>query len=158
MKNKTLIIYRGKNPNQMSIKDKRNNVNELLKFYQKIYPILEPVYIKLVPKIKNSNCVGRTMTVPVGEFMIVGKMRYVNIKPQYIELTQNDKNIIFTLLHEITHGITPHYERKVKEQWIVMDHSDKFYTNFLQIMNIAYENEIIDKKYTLTMLKKEDLK
>jgi len=34
-----------------------------------------------------------------------------------------------------------------------MDRSDKFYTNFLEIMNIVYLNNIINEKYIMEMLK-----
>lgn len=46
--------------------------------------------------------------------------------------------MIFTLLHEITHAIVPYHERKVKEKWIRIDHSDKFYKCFLEILNYAF--------------------
>ena len=136
----------------------KKNIEEILKFYKGIYKKLEPVYIKILPEIKNTNCIGRCNLETYGDFMFIGKMRYKKTKANYIELTQSDKNITFTLLHEISHAITPYYERKVKNEWIIVDHSDKFYKNFLEITKIAYENKIIDKEYTLKMLKREDAK
>lgn len=136
----------------------KKNIEEILKFYKGIYKELESVHIKILPEIKNTNCIGRCNLETYGDFMFVGKMRYKKTKANYIELTQSDKNITFTLLHEISHAITPYYERKVKNEWIILDHSDKFYKNFLEITKIAYENKIIDKEYTLEMLKREDVK
>ncbi len=140
----------------MSAKNKRYDINNILKLYQKIFPVLEGVYIKIVPKIKNSDCIGRCNFEVVGKFIFIEQVRYKHIRPKYIELTQNDKNIIFTLLHELAHAITPHYEKKVDDRWTIIDHSDYFYDNYLKIMNIAYENNIINKKYTFEMLKKDD--
>jgi hypothetical protein len=61
-----------------------------------------------------------------------------------------------TLLHEISHAITPYYERKVKDMWIRIDHSDKFYKNFHKIVLQAYDLKIIDRLYTISELKKID--
>lgn len=48
------------------------------------------------------------------------------------------------------------YERKVKNSWIRLDHSDKFYTNIIKILNLAYELKIIDYRYTIKELKRKD--
>lgn len=88
--------------------------------------------------------------------MHIGKMRYKNSITSCITLLENDKNIMFTFFHEVTHAITPYYERKVKNSWIRMDHSDKFYKNFMDIMKYAYEKKYILRTYTLTELKRRD--
>ena len=54
------------------------------------------------------------------------------------------------------HAVTPYCERKVKNQWIRFDHSHLFYNNFLDIINIAYSLNIIDRTYTLKELKQKD--
>lgn len=83
-------------------------------------------------------------------------MRFRQVVSEYIQLEENEKDIIFTLLHEISHAITPYFERKVKDKWIIVDHSDKFYDNFLTVLTIAFEKNIINKKYDLKSLKIRD--
>ncbi len=38
-----------------------------------------------------------------------------------------------------------------------MDHTNKFYDNFLDIMNIAYDSGIVSRKYDLKSLKRRDM-
>lgn len=118
------------------------------------YPVLKNVKIKIVQN--NGIFIGKCDSVPYGEYMYIGKMRYKNSITSCITLLETDKNIMFTFFHEITHAITPYYERKVKNNWIRMDHSDKFYKNFMDIMKYAYEKKYINKTYNLSELKKRD--
>ena len=132
------------------------NVNKILNIYKKKYPELNKLHIKIVPLNNDSTCVGKCELTLIGEFINIGKMRYRHVIPDFIQLTENDKDITFTLLHEISHAITPYYERKVKDQWICMDHSDKFYKNYLDVVKIAFFNKIIDKEYDMKALKIRD--
>ena len=43
-----------------------------------------------------------------------------------------------------THAITPQLERKVKNEYIRIDHSRLFYENFLELLNLAYKLKYIN--------------
>jgi len=122
------------------------NPNFILNEFKKIYPELSLVKIKY---FSHDNFIGCCETTKYGDFTYEGKFRYQLIIPKIIKLKTQDEAIIFTLLHEIAHAITPYYERKIKNEWIRLDHSDKFYKNFHKIMLDAYEMKIVDKQFTL---------
>lgn len=127
-----------------------NIINE----YSKTHPELSGVEIKIAKG--NDTFIGYCHSEPYGEYVRVGKMRYKRVITSRITLTENDPNMLFTFFHEMTHAITPQYERKVKNNWIRMDHSDKFYKNFYEVMQTAYQKKIICKEYTLSELKRRD--
>ncbi len=90
-------------------------------------------------------------------YYITNKMRCRDIIPSDIIIEENTLDVmIFTLLHEITHTITPYVERKIKDVWINMDHSNIFYDNFLKIIEHAYNNKIINKQYDMKQLRQKD--
>ena len=127
--------------------------NGMIKEFSLVYPELKDVKLKI---IKNDDYIGACNSVYYGEFFYIGKMRYKMQKTDSIFLTENDKNIMLSFLHEIAHAITPYYERKVKNIWIRMDHSDKFYKNFFDIVSLAYQKKFITKMISMSELKKQD--
>jgi hypothetical protein len=134
----------------------KEQLNYIFKIYQKKFNILENVYIKFTQHSTKFEFFGRSHVDVVGEFESVGKNRFKNIKPNYIELVEGYDNILFTLLHEIAHCISKYRERKIKDEWISLYHGDDFYKNYLEVIKIAYDNNIIDKKITIDNIKKFD--
>lgn len=131
---------------------------DILNKYSKIYRELDNVKVK-ARDMSHSNFQGYCYSHPVGEFTIEGKIRYKRVVTDYIilDISNPDKaQIMFTFLHEMSHAITPYCERKVKNQWIRLDHSHKFYESFRQIMEIAFAQGIVDKQYTISDLKRKD--
>ena len=133
-----------------------NELNDILDIYKRIYPQIKNVHIKMVSPGSDKMCIGKCVMDIIGDFVYVGKMRYKQVIPEYIQLEENERDIIFTLLHEISHAITPYFERKVKDKWVIMDHSDKFYNNFLAVLDIGFERKLVDKKYDLKSLRQRD--
>lgn len=134
-------------------------LDNVLSIFKKKYEHIRNVYIELV-STPQDNCAGKCVMDLVGDFKYIGKMRSKDVRVDYIQIhndpTYKIDDLIMTLLHEISHAITPYIERKVKNDWIIMDHSHKFYENFLLILDIAYQNKIITKKYDLRSLKNYD--
>ena len=60
-------------------------------------------------------------------------MRSKKTKSNIIHLTQGDAHMLMVLLHELAHVMTPYIERKVKGEWIRIDHSNVFYENFYKL-------------------------
>lgn len=129
------------------------NPNNILDEFKKLYPEIKNVKLKY---FTHNKFVGCCYCTTVGDYIYEGKFRYKHIQPKFINITLTDKSIVKTLLHEIAHAITPQYERKVKDEWIQMDHSDKFYKNFHKIILQAYDLKIVDKQYTMQELRKLD--
>lgn len=125
----------------------------IIKNFEKVFVEFKNVKIKFK---SNEYFCGMCVSEPYGEYFYIGKMRYRLTKIKSIILNPNSPNLIFTFLHECSHVITPYYERKVKNNWIRLDHSDKFYANFMKIIQIANELKIIDLKCTIRELKKLD--
>jgi hypothetical protein len=125
----------------------------ILDAFKKFYPQLNNV--KLLFQENNKFNIAQCEVEPYGDHIYIGKMRYKFIIPKTI-LLSHEKNIVMSLLHEITHAITPQYERKIKNEWIILDHSNKFYQNFLIICNIAYKQKIINKQFNIKELYKFD--
>ena len=131
-----------------------------IQFFENIIKNLEKIFIEFKDveiKFKsNKYFCGMCVANTYGEYYYIGKMRYKLTKTKSIILNQDAPNIMFTFLHECTHVITPEYERKVKDKWIRLDHSDKFYTNFMKIIQIANQLKIIELNCTIKELKKLD--
>ena len=92
------------------------------------------------------------MVDKVGDYINVKKGRILNIIPKKIIMSdvvmkKKDEELLFIFIHECTHAITPHRERKVKNKFIRIDHSREFYENFLKLLNIAYNNKVIYQKF-----------
>ena len=62
-------------------------------------------------------------------------------------MKKKENELLFIFIHECSHAITPHRERKVKNKFIRIDHSREFYENFLKLLNIAYNNKLINQKF-----------
>lgn len=129
-------------------------------FFENIIKNLEKIFVEFKDvKIKfksNELFYGMCIGESYGEYYYIGKMRYRLTRIKSIILNPNKPNILFTFLHECSHVITPNYERKVKNQWIRLDHSDKFYINFNKIIKIANDLKIINLNCTIKELKKLD--
>ena len=105
-------------------------INKLLMVFSETYPLLKDVVIETE---EYSNLyVAKCMVDKVGEYINVKKGRILNIIPKSIILTtaaleKEEKDLIFIFIHECTHCITPHREKKVKDSYIRIDHSRQFY-------------------------------
>jgi hypothetical protein len=131
-----------------------------IQFFENIIRDFEKIFVEFKDvKVKfksNDFFCGMCVGEPYGEYYFIGKMRYKLTKTKSIILNQQSPNIVFTFLHECSHVITPQYERKVKNEWIRLDHSDKFYVNFMKIIEIANHLGIIELRCTIKELKKLD--
>lgn len=125
----------------------------ILKQFSKIYEELKDVKIKFQ---SHDLFKGYCNSIPIGEYEHIGKMRYKQKKTISITINPDLPDKLFVFLHEMTHAITPYYERKVKNEWIRLDHSDKFYTNFHKVMEIAFKLNIVDNVYDMKELKRRD--
>jgi len=87
------------------------------------------------------------------------KNRTCDIKVTSINVIDQDQfDIVLTLIHEMAHALSPHYERKINGEYIHIEHSHLFYDKFLELLNFAYDNKIVNKKYDLKQLKIDDKK
>ena len=125
-------------------------LNNLLNAFSKKYPQLKNVNIEIIPY--NNLYIARCLVDKVGNYIQVKKGRILNVIPRKILLTNivmNKKpdDMVFIFIHECTHGITPQRERKVKNNYIRIDHSRHFYENFLDLLSFAYELKYISYKY-----------
>ena len=125
-------------------------LKELLTEFSKKYPELKNVNIEIIPY--NNLYIARCLVDVVGNYIPIKKGRILNIIPRKILLTnivlnKKTEDMIFIFIHECTHGITPHMERKVKNKYIRIDHSRQFYENFLDLLLFAYELKYISHKY-----------
>ena len=132
----------------------------LLKEFSKKYPQLKNVNIELIPY--NNLYIARCLVDKVGNYIEVKKGRIINVIPKKILLTdivmnKKSDDMIFIFIHECTHGITPQRERRVKNNYIRIDHSRQFYENFLELLSYAYDLKYISYKYnTVEELMKRD--
>lgn len=126
-------------------------LNKLLLVFAETYPLLKDVTIE-TEEYKNI-FVACALVERIGEYISVKKGRILNVIPKTIiltsvALTKVEKDLIFIFIHECTHCITPHREKKVKDSYIRIDHSRQFYENFLKLIEIAnntnYYNQTFD--------------
>ena len=122
----------------------------LLIIFSKYYPNLKNIELEIVQY--NNLYIARCLVDKVGDYINVKKGRILNIIPKKIIMTdvvmeKKDEELLFIFIHECTHAITPHRERKVKNKFIRIDHSREFYENFLKLLNIAYNNKVICQKF-----------
>ena len=77
-----------------------------------------------------------------------------------IAMNKKENELLFIFIHECSHGITPHIERKVKKEYIRIDHSRQFYISFFKLLQIAYDNKLIDymPKDIKELMKKDNRK
>ena len=114
------------------------------------YPELSQVKLEIVPY--NKLYIARCIVDKVGDYIKVKKGRIIHVIPRKIMLTNivlNKKydDMVFIFLHECTHGITPQRERKVKSNFIRIDHSRQFYENFMDLLSYAYDLKHISYKF-----------
>ena len=125
-------------------------INKLLMVFSETYPLLKDVVIETE---EYSNLyVAKCMVDKVGEYINVKKGRILNIIPKSIILTtaaleKEEKDLIFIFIHECTHCITPHREKKVKDSYIRIDHSRQFYENFFILIKIANKSKYFDQTF-----------
>jgi hypothetical protein len=134
----------------------QETLKDVFSFFKVKYPELKQVKLEFTPYTNKYKYQGRSHIDVIGSFENNGKNRYKKIKPLSIELIDGYSNILFTLLHEIAHCITKYRERKIKEEWVILDHGDDFYKSYHDILNYAYEKKIIQKKFSLNEIKKFD--
>jgi len=141
----------------MTSKEQKEEMSQIFKQFQKKYKQLKEVKLefKQDEKFKYQ---GRSQINIVGSFTTIGKNRFKKIQPISIELIEGIGNIKYTLLHEITHCISKYRERKIKDEWIVLDHGDDFYKNYHEVLKYAFELKIIEKKFEIHEIKKFDIR
>jgi hypothetical protein len=88
-----------------------------------------------------------------GDYKIIKKGRIINILPKKIILSdvalkKKDEDLLFIFIHECTHAITPRVERKVKNEYVRIDHSRLFYEKFLELLNVAYNLKYINHTFS----------
>ena len=133
----------------------------LLDLFSTTYPQFQNVQITISEE-NNTKYVARYVGVGDGEFITKGKNKFLNIRPTEIILTQmamkqSKKDSIFIFIHECSHGITPQVRRKVKKNYVRIDHSRLFYENFQKLLEIAYDGKLIDYKVpTIKELMRKD--
>jgi hypothetical protein len=129
---------------------------DIFSIFKAKYPELKLVKLEFTPYTNKYKFEGRSHIDVIGSFENQGKNRYKKIKPLSIELIVGYTNILYTLFHEIAHCITKYRERKVKGEWVILDHGDDFYKSYHDVLNYAYEKKIIQKKFSLGEIKKFD--
>ena len=125
-------------------------INKLLMVFSETYPLLKDVVIETE---EYSNLyVAKCMVDKIGEYINVKKGRILNIIPKSIILTtaaleKEEKDLIFIFIHECTHCITPHREKKVKDSYIRIYNSRQFYENFFILIKIANKSKYFDQTF-----------
>ena len=129
-------------------------INKLKIDFSKKYPCFKNVDIEICSY--NNLYVARCLVDKVGDYKLIKKGRIRNVIPRKIILTdvalkKKEDEVLFIFIHECTHAITPQVERKVKNEYVRIDHSRLFYENFLELLNLAYELKYIN--YTFSNIK-----
>ena len=111
-------------------------LEKLLRLFSQTYPQLQNVDIDIIPD--NPTFVAQCLVEAEGDFIPVKKGRVRLVTPQKILITKcaflkDSQELLFIFIHECSHGITSQRERKVKNNYIPMDHSRDFYNNFFSI-------------------------
>lgn len=138
-------------------------LKKLLKIFSQTYPQLQNIEIEASPD--DTTFVARCLVKVVGDFIQVKKGRIRSVVPQKILITEcaflkDSQELLFIFIHECTHGITPQRERKVKNNYIRIDHSRHFYTNFFKLLKIAEDNKFLSQSFTSVeeIMKKDNRK
>ena len=129
-------------------------INQLKLEFSKIYPCFKHVDIETCSY--NNLYIARCVGDITGDYKIIKKGRIINILPKKIILSdvalkKKDEDLLFIFIHECTHAITPRVERKVKNEYVRIDHSRLFYEKFLELLNVAYNLKYIN--YTFSNIK-----
>ena len=131
------------------------DIREIYKIFQKKYPLLNNVNLKIIKYNVDIDYEGKCVYDTLNDYIIDGKSRYCNIKVLSIEIVDHGDKI-FTLLHEMAHALSLHYERKIKDEYVYIEHSHLFYNKFMELIKYAYDNHIINKLYDIKKLKLVD--
>lgn len=137
--------------------DHSNNPNyqHLLVLLSNRYPVLRNVKVIIDPD--TDAYFGYIVTEKVSDYIYTSnKSRYREVIPKVIHVTRNDNDKLITFLHEVTHGITPMVERKVRNEWVEVVHGREFHDNFLQLCNYCCELRILPKPMTEKELRMRD--
>ena len=127
-----------------------DKITALLAIFSKTYPQLKDIEIEVIPY--NNLFVAKCLVDKIGDYIPVKKGRIYDIIPRKILLTtcameKREQELLFIFTHECTHGITPHRERKVKNNYVRIDHSRHFYIQFFKLLLIANEYNYIIRKF-----------
>ena len=121
------------------------HLEKILSLFTQSYSQFKDVKITQIPF--NNLYIARCNADKDGDYYIIKKNRLINVIPTEIILTDKamklsiDK-LTFVFIHECSHGITPHVERKVKNKYVRIDHSRLFYNNFYILLKLAYTNNL----------------
>ena len=135
-------------------------LKQLLIVFSKTYPQLKNVEIELSPN--DTTFVGRCLVEVTGDFIMVKKGRIRNVTPRKILITEcafekDIQELLFIFVHECTHGITSQRERRVKNNYVRIDHSRDFYNNFFELLKIAKEHKFLNQSFnTVEEIMKKD--
>lgn len=127
-----------------------DTIQNLLNIFSNKFPLLNNITIDIIPF--NNLYLARCIVDTLGDFVPVKKGRIQYVTPTKIILTQRlfdypIEKILIIFTHECAHAITPRRERKVKNQFIRIDHSRQFYENFFSLIKIANSNNIIHTNF-----------
>ena len=131
-----------------------DKINQLKVDFSKKYPCFKNVEIETCTY--NNLYIARCMVDVIGDYEQIKKGRIINVLPKKIILSdvalkKKEEDLLFIFIHECTHAITPRVERKVKNEYIRIDHSRLFYENFLELLDLAYN--LIYINYTFSNIK-----
>lgn len=133
--------------------------NKLLSKLQKKIPELQNIKLNKIDEFKPSliDYYGYTDADIIQDYykyydnkkcrILPMKASNIYIRTQSDNKTFSDNKIIYILLHEIAHCLTPYVEIKDGNKWVVEHHSRLFYGNLLRVnreaSKLGYD---IDKK------------
>ena len=128
-----------------------DKINQLKADFSKKYPCFNNIEIETC--YYNNLYIARCMVDIIGDYKLIKKGRIINILPRKIILSdvalkKKEEDLLFIFIHECTHAITPRVERKVKNEYIRIDHSRLFYENFLELLEIAYNLKYINYSFS----------
>lgn len=125
-------------------------------FFCNKYPVLKLIKLIITPYSPALEYEGRCEYHTLNNWSNdKNKYRQCSIKVVNIEIVDHGDKV-FTLIHEISHALVPHYEKKVKGKYIHVEHSHMFYEKFHELLKVAYDNSIVNKMYDLKKLKLVD--
>lgn len=135
-------------------------LKKLLIVFSKTYPQLKNVEIEVSPN--DTSFIARCLVDIIGDFIMVKKGRIRTVSPRKILITEcaflkDFQELLFIFVHECTHGITPLRERKVKNNYVRIDHSRDFYNNFFELLEIAKSHKFLNESFqTVEQIMKKD--
>lgn len=115
---------------------------------KEVYPQLAPIKLKQIGSTNGKRYHGMAkLNFEDKEFTTDGKSRWKDIAPSCIQLDFSLKDALYVLLHEVAHCLVPYYERKVKGEWVRIEHDRAFYAKLLEVIEQANKLDLYHKKF-----------